>query len=455
MQWIPFYASSLSTGGIDEEQRTATLLSLRHFPRESDVATMYSAYFVSYLICDLLLGVIYYRAYLDPLSGWFHHLGYLSVVSNATLQKNVSTLFAIGTPIEVSTIFLASGHIFPKLRSDFLFATSFFLSRIVYPIVLIPELYLNVESRLCWKVSLMALMVHIHWFRKFVQQQIRYYQESQQEKTSQQSQEPTPVPVAKKDDAVINECSTPAITTIVPDIQVAVTTKAIVESTRNDMSDMDEALANAAEVNGSRRQYRPKVIRRRSRPSFEHSIDSLCDDDESEDLDNETITTTVTATNTTEAPAKTMKQLLDECEQEEFAYPLRVGTGNNKTFSAAALKKLMQNQGSSLESGSEPISNGVVRLSRASSMRDSKRRIALDAVRFEDPQAHPQQARPKSVMFERRRQEQEQQHDDGEATVVLRRRPSRNSVAMANPSAATATENFGTIRMARGVAVQA
>lgn len=76
------------------------LLSLRNFPNESEVSTMYSAYFVSYLSCDLVLGMIYYRAFLDPLSGWFHHLAYLAVVSHATSQKNVSTLFAMGTPIE-------------------------------------------------------------------------------------------------------------------------------------------------------------------------------------------------------------------------------------------------------------------------------------------------------------------------------------------------------------------
>ncbi|OAQ23466.1 hypothetical protein K457DRAFT_83336, partial [Linnemannia elongata AG-77] len=141
---------------------------MHRFPRESGLATGYCAYFVSYLICDLVLGCVYYRDFVDPLSGWAHHLFYLGVMSRATAQGNISTLFAMGTPIEVSTIFLATGHIFPTLRSDVVFATSFFLTRIVYPIALLPELVLNVESRLCWKVGTMALLVHVYWFHKFV-----------------------------------------------------------------------------------------------------------------------------------------------------------------------------------------------------------------------------------------------------------------------------------------------
>ena len=108
MEWSRNHYSirgPLGTGRLVEEDGSQAWswqppLSLRAFPRESSLATMYSAYFVSYLICDLVLGMMHYRAHIDPLSGWCHHLGYLAVVSNATMQKNVSTLFAMGTPIE-------------------------------------------------------------------------------------------------------------------------------------------------------------------------------------------------------------------------------------------------------------------------------------------------------------------------------------------------------------------
>jgi hypothetical protein len=55
---------------------------------------------VSYLICDLLLGSVYYRDFVDPLSGWAHHLFYLGVMARATGEGNISTFFAMGTPIE-------------------------------------------------------------------------------------------------------------------------------------------------------------------------------------------------------------------------------------------------------------------------------------------------------------------------------------------------------------------
>lgn len=73
---------------------------MHRFPRESGLAMGYCAYFVSYLICDLVLGSVYYRDFVDPLSGWAHHLFYLGVMARATKEGNVSTLFAMGTPIE-------------------------------------------------------------------------------------------------------------------------------------------------------------------------------------------------------------------------------------------------------------------------------------------------------------------------------------------------------------------
>ncbi|KAG0300135.1 hypothetical protein BGZ98_009422 [Dissophora globulifera] len=495
IEWVPFYsAASTPVAGEVGYGRTPTFLSLRNFPNESDAATMYTAYFVSYLICDLLMGMIYYRAYLDPLSGWTHHLGYIAVMSNVTLQKNVSTLFAMGAPIEVSTIFLASGHIFPKLRSDFLFATSFFISRIVYPTILLPEVYLNVESRMCWKVCLMALTLHVHWF----------HNADSEEKVKELPTVPTPAEaitdMSMREDitkvhSVIYEhpaqVKAIAALTAPTAITAAVSTNVNNEPSGNDMSDMDEAMANSAEVNGSRRRSKPKADRRRTRPSSDHSIDGLCDDDESDEFSDispaittsvttatstssmPVTTTTTTTTKSGEAPVKTMKQLLEECDQEDFSYQLlppsnKGAGGTNKTFSAAALRRLMQQTENSQTEDGNPA--GVVRLSRASSMRDSKRRIALDAVRFEDPKAsqqhqqeqqHKVKPRPKSVMFDYHREQHHNQHplelSDGDATAVLRVRPLRPSVA----SSSMTTEvqgpdhDFGTVRMPRGVAVQA
>ncbi|KAF9561108.1 hypothetical protein EC968_005849 [Mortierella alpina] len=424
---------------------------------------MYSAYFISYLLCDLLLGMIYYRTYLDPLSGWFHHLAYLAVVSSATSQRNVSTLFAIGTPIEVSTIFLASGHIFPHLRSDVLFAVSFFLSRIVYPVVLLPELYLNVESRLCWKVAVVALMVHIHWFHKFIQQQLRYYRARSQPQqvlvcsavhglgetlkaVDKAPHQPTPedVDTVHKSVTTMAEIKSPLASTSSPP-----------ETLKNDMSEMNAAIVNAIEVNGSGRHRLQKPIRRApSRPFFDPS--SFKSENSSDEQDAEQSNCVVN----NETEQKTMEQLLAECDQEEFAYPMPIeGLKGNKTFSALAMKRLMSSHGST---------NGVgaVRLSRASSVRDAKRRIGLDSVRFEEP---PKQSvlppvQEKSTFTPVSKQQSQQLQApkavdgvDGEATVVIRKRSLRMTVLPATSQASGSMRDcdFGTVRVGRGVSVNA
>ncbi|KAG0070740.1 hypothetical protein BGZ93_006928 [Podila epicladia] len=367
------------------------LLSLRNFPQESDVAVAYSAYFVSYLICDLVLGMIHYRAYLDPLSGWFHHLGYLGVVSNATLQRNVSTLFAIGTPIE------ATGHIFPHLRSDVLFAVSFFLVRIVYPIIMLPELYLNVEARLCWKVAVMALLIHIHWFHKFVQQQIRYHHARQLKKQQdEQTRLPqTQVKQVKQDElkfGLVQEY--PLVHKTIDRAHKRASFEA------NDMA--MTGVPNAIEFNGSRR--------RRTGP----------------------YTSTVTSSDY-DSPLPSIVLPVDQ--DYGFYAPLLRSTP--KTFSAVVHRRSDSQKASGVSE---------MGLSRASSMRDSKKRISLSAIQFEDPKKI--QPRKATTATENR----EEDGVDGSATVVQRSPVVRSEDDV--PPRRHVAKVFDTVR-ARGVAVNA
>ncbi|KAK3828600.1 MAG: hypothetical protein J3Q66DRAFT_15417 [Benniella sp.] len=515
LSWVLTFFSSmvLFTGTLTLSSKMewgskTTLLSLRNFPNESDVATMYSAFFVSYLICDLVLGMVYYRAYLDPLSAWTHHLGYLGVVSSAALQKNVSTLFAMGTPIELSTIILASGHVFPSLRSDLLFAVSFVLCRIMYPMVLLPELYLNVESRMYWKVGIVAFMVHLHWFRKFIQQQVGYYHARQQTKVvcsgskhvevssvplSESETKPTEclaeskpeLPCASKPDhsidlvtsaekekeTIVNEHKGTFPKTILPSFEESTAQPAV----NNSMSDINEAVMNSVQVNSSTRHKQCKVMRRRSRLSIDHFDDKLYEALATVDAATCTATTTAASAVATptpkSTPAKTMKELLEECEDEDFSsYGLAMHSvikGNhNKTFSPQALKDIVSSQ----KSTGAAAGQGAV--SRASSMRDSKRRISLDAVRFDVPVLSSSNNSDSSAKAQRRASTvlphvQEQCSVDEGATVVLRPRSSRLSVTRSSfsvennkgsfgrNSTLKGDHDFGTIRMVRGVSIQA
>ncbi|KAG0359838.1 hypothetical protein BGX24_005698 [Mortierella sp. AD032] len=471
------------------------MASMHRFPRESGLATAYCAYFVSYLICDLGLGMVYYRDFVDPLSGWAHHLFYLGVMSRATAQGNISTLFAMGTPIEVSTIFLAMGHIFPTLRSDVVFATSFFLARIVYPIILLPELILNVESRLCWKVGAMALLVHVYWFYKFIQQQLRYYHTRQEQKQAgvmadvkmdEQSTTTTVTHKSEEEESLKIQTQSEDLKKagIVYEYDVAVAVlagKSVEVKTpespvaANEMFGAGLSAIPLIQVN-SNRHRRPRVVRL---PSG-HSIASLASFETPADKDGAATpavtiisppaitvptttiaaaTATASASSVTTKGAKTMKELLEECSDEDistYKFPIH----SNKTFSALARKPSNGNQG--LSSNGDL---GVVRLSRASSMRDSKRRIALGAIHFacpssssssaavSEPKARKMEDEPNiknvEVVEEKEEEETMKKKDsnkktnsnnmDADATVVMR--PRRSS-----PSC-DGNYGFGTVRV--------
>ncbi|KAG0254678.1 hypothetical protein BG011_005571 [Mortierella polycephala] len=469
IEWKLFAADMATTTTIVGQ--TASFVPLQNFLNESILATMYSAYFVSYLICDLVLGMIYYREFLGLLSGWFHHLVYIAAVSNASLQKNVSMLFAIGTPIEASTIVLATGHTFPELCLDTLFAITFILSRIVYPLVLLPELYMNVESRLYWKVAAMTLVVHLYWFIRFVQQQVRYYRARQVQKLPNVEvieQEKSTASTPETGSSVVNEEPCP-LDSVVNSIKTTLSpTEMIASSLKNDMSEMDQAVFNGIQVNGSRHRM-CRAVRRSACPSFDTSCDSQLGHERSESDAN---------------GSKTMEQLLAECELDDvssYMLPLQGLKGNNsRTFSPIALSRLMSSQ------DSNGVAAGAVRLSRASSMRDSRRRTALDAVRFEEPapsmapiasrspsmsqiQIQTQTQAQIQVQFPKTNKAmQSAAMAEGGATVVMRRRPSSRAALMTTAALKSSLRSkadssgtngcdydLGTIRVARGVSVNA
>ncbi|GJJ73743.1 hypothetical protein EMPS_06101 [Entomortierella parvispora] len=337
----------------------------------------------------------------------------------------------MGTPIEVSTIFLASGHIFPKLRSDFLFATSFFLSRIIYPVVLLPELFLNVDSRLCWKVGLMALMVHVHWFKKFVQQQIRYYRarhaplvENVHPSTTHNVQTETETPLAEKITStttiehLLSPQAVPKVNSMTKPVDIVFEYSSTTNTTKADRAhDIPEGQNAMAETLQQQPQEENAIVT---------SVETLQSNHGSATKLAQVVTTRKTCARPSlpdtmmeaTSPTKTMEQLLEECageDEETFVRncPIlpREKSRANKTFSAMALKRLMSSQGKSDlaqgQEGANAVALGgreglgvMAGISRASSMRDCKRRIGLDAVRFEEPivvrekkenrQSHPQ-----------------------------------------------------------------
>lgn len=261
---------------------------------------------------------------------------------------------------------------------------------------MLPELYLNVEARLCWKVAVMALLVHIHWFHKFVQQQIRYYHARQLKQQQDEQATLSQMPVKKDDvNGLVQEYP------LVHKKTDRTNKRASLEV--NDMAMAD--VPNTIEFNGSRR--------RRTGPFS--AVTSMAYD----------------------SPVPRIVVPLDGPD-----YELDTPRPRNtpKTYSAVAYRR----------SGSQRVSVSEMGLSRASSMRDSKKRISLSAIQFEDPRKSP--TRKTTTTAEIKEAEDGDDKDSFDSATVVQRRPViRNEDEAPRRHVANV---FDTVR-ARGVSVNA
>ncbi|KAI6162808.1 hypothetical protein EDD17DRAFT_1572556, partial [Pisolithus thermaeus] len=90
-------------------------------------------FFQAYLIADIVLGLLHYQSKVNWLTGWVHHSVYVLVIEYAVCV-NWSHIFCLCATMEIPTLVLAIATISPNLRSDVLFATTFFLTSIVLPV---------------------------------------------------------------------------------------------------------------------------------------------------------------------------------------------------------------------------------------------------------------------------------------------------------------------------------
>ncbi|KAF8924524.1 hypothetical protein BGZ47_003956, partial [Haplosporangium gracile] len=91
-----------------------------------------------------------------------------------------------------STIFLAGGYMYPHLREDFWFPSSFFLVRILFVGLMLHEATFNVNiPRGGVLVYFLAFLMHVFWFNKYLQRlrrRMRGAQKELQEKKEQEQQ---------------------------------------------------------------------------------------------------------------------------------------------------------------------------------------------------------------------------------------------------------------------------
>ena len=139
----------------------------------SFASTLFCAYFCSYLVMDMFFGYYVYPDNIDIVTGWVHHCIYLVLIPMVIYVK-VPGAFLVVSFMELPTIFLAIGFLNSQYKSELLFGASFFVTRLLF------HVYFATHVMIVWPdrfvlilMSISTLPLHIFWFFKWVQRQIR------------------------------------------------------------------------------------------------------------------------------------------------------------------------------------------------------------------------------------------------------------------------------------------
>lgn len=156
---LPFLWAYFSSG--------ASVKSIRMLP---NFAVLVVRFFQAYLAADLTLGSIYYRSRISLLGGWIHHSMYILIIE-LVVRGSWSHIFCLAGSMEIPTSIFAIATFYPHLRSDILFAVAFFVTRILFHVVLIVS-YISQENRVQAAggsftpaiVLSMVFPLHMLWF---------------------------------------------------------------------------------------------------------------------------------------------------------------------------------------------------------------------------------------------------------------------------------------------------
>ena len=164
---IPKICSSIVTGWTSEILYSNDTLS-----------KFLVVYFLVYLFWDSIIMMFHYRT----IGGLTHHIPY-AIFMSLTIYFKCPSIFVLFFPLEISTIPLAIGHIWPQRRFDLLFGMSFFYFRIIYHGQMCVTLWKKRDlcPFLIWPFACLPWFVHVYWFVKWARsymKSIRYCKES-------------------------------------------------------------------------------------------------------------------------------------------------------------------------------------------------------------------------------------------------------------------------------------
>lgn len=130
-------------------------------------------FFIVFLILDMICAKLHYNSQMEYLEGWFHHICYVGFFSYLVIKGySISVLTTL--PLEVPTLVLSLGKVFPSQRNDWLFGSTFFMTRILYHSYLLSKWYNMVSPPVrLWPVTVSTLILHLYWFTMWSFGQIR------------------------------------------------------------------------------------------------------------------------------------------------------------------------------------------------------------------------------------------------------------------------------------------
>lgn len=99
-----------------------------------------TTFFMTFLIMDLVVGSFFYKNKIEILTGWIHHITYLGTLTWA-IHNQYSSIFIMMCILELPTFLLALGSVRSQLRRDYLFASAFLLTRILFHAFAIKSAY--------------------------------------------------------------------------------------------------------------------------------------------------------------------------------------------------------------------------------------------------------------------------------------------------------------------------
>lgn len=144
------------------------------------IETIICIWFAVACMTDLIFGIMCYSKYLDPLTGWFHHIVYIWLMYFGCTGDGVfvkaepfASSFVYMLIEEFPTFLMALGYVVPKMRVNKRFGLSFFILRIVYHSYIVSWAYISGFHFPGMCLYYLTLTLHGYWMMGWVKQQFK------------------------------------------------------------------------------------------------------------------------------------------------------------------------------------------------------------------------------------------------------------------------------------------